>query len=96
MHTTAEKRHNDWKKAIRKRQIDRDTQGSSHHKHDMYDNLHQYSKNKVHCSCPICSVKTTKSKKPYGHGGKGGKNWSTSDQRKIEDMEDQSQEFDNE
>ena len=23
-----------------------------------YDNLHQYSKNKIHCSCPICSTKT--------------------------------------
>ena len=25
---------------------------------DYYDNLHQYSKNKIHCSCPICSTKT--------------------------------------
>jgi len=24
----------------------------------MYDNLHQYSKNKIHCSCPMCSAKT--------------------------------------
>ena len=24
-----------------------------------YDNLHQYSKNKIHCSCPMCSAKTT-------------------------------------
>ena len=23
----------------------------------MYDNLHQYSKNKIHCSCPMCSAK---------------------------------------
>ena len=23
-----------------------------------YKNLHQYSKNKIHCSCPICSAKT--------------------------------------
>ena len=22
-----------------------------------YSNLHQYSKNKIHCSCPICSGK---------------------------------------
>lgn len=26
--------------------------------HPYYDNLHQYSKNKIHCSCPICSTKT--------------------------------------
>ena len=23
-----------------------------------YDNLHQYSKNKIHCSCPYCTTKT--------------------------------------
>ena len=23
-----------------------------------YNNLHQYSKNKIHCSCPMCSPKT--------------------------------------
>ena len=23
-----------------------------------YDNLHQYSKNKIHCSCPLCACKT--------------------------------------
>ena len=23
-----------------------------------YDNLHQYSKNKIHCSCPMCAAKT--------------------------------------
>lgn len=23
-----------------------------------YDNLHQYSKNKIHCTCPLCSAKT--------------------------------------
>ena len=26
--------------------------------HPYYDNLHQYSKNKIHCSCPMCSQKT--------------------------------------
>ena len=25
-----------------------------------YDNLHQYSKNKIHCSCPDCSGKTSR------------------------------------
>ena len=27
-------------------------------KYGMYNNLHQYSKNKIHCSCPMCSAKT--------------------------------------
>ena len=25
---------------------------------EYYDNLHQYSKNKIHCSCPMCQAKT--------------------------------------
>lgn len=25
---------------------------------EYYDNLHQYSKNKIHCSCPFCNSKT--------------------------------------
>ena len=27
-------------------------------KRGMYKNLHQYSKNKIHCSCPWCSPRT--------------------------------------
>ena len=31
-----------------------------------YENLNQYSKNKIHCSCPMCSVKTkNKGKSPF-------------------------------
>ena len=37
------------RKALRKRRIAREICGW-----EMYDNLHQYSKNKVHCSCPMC------------------------------------------
>lgn len=36
-----------------------------------YDNLHQYSKNKIYCSCPMCAAKTNtkiyKSKGPIGY-----------------------------
>ena len=36
---------------------------------DYYDNLHQYSKNKIHCSDPCCSVKTrNKGKRRYRKG----------------------------
>lgn len=84
MRTTAEKRHNDWKKAIRKRHIDRITSfpGSN----DLYDNLHQYSKNKVHCSCPICRAKTNNKD---GKGWAPVKNWSRHDKRQFESMENQ-------
>ena len=47
MRNRAEKRHNDWKKAIRKRRIDRFLDGTSPYRQDYYDNLHQYSKNKI-------------------------------------------------
>ena len=81
MRTKAEKRHNDWKKAIRKKKI------INAYGYELYDNLHEYSKNKIHCSCPMCSAKT-KNKNRYAvycpaH------NWSPSDQRKIDEMEDQ-------
>ena len=59
MRTRAERRHNDKKKALRKRYITRNAYYSySIDMQDYYDNLHQYSKNKIHCSCPICSAKT--------------------------------------
>ena len=84
MRPTAEKRHNDYVKAIRKRRIDRELDTSIYH-HDWYDNLHQYSKNKIHCSCPMCSAKTNNKNK------KGNwettPNWKISDKRKINELE---------
>ena len=36
---------------------------------EYYDNVHQYSKNKIHCSCPMCSAKTkNKGKRRYKAG----------------------------
>lgn len=69
MRTRAERRHNDWRKAKRKWRMDLDTAlewsrpnvqiGNKHwyneHYWLWYDNLHQYSKNKIHCSCGMCS-----------------------------------------
>lgn len=40
------------KKALRKKRI-AENRGISY-----YEHLHQYSKNKVHCSCHLCSAKT--------------------------------------
>ena len=61
----AQKRRNDVVKALRKRRIA--------HSYSLfaftgwYNNLHQYSKNKIHCSCPMCTAKTnTKSYKSRG------------------------------
>ena len=49
------KRHNSITKALRKEKISKNIYGKNF---SYYDNLHQYSKNKVHCSCSFCSEKT--------------------------------------
>lgn len=49
-----------------------------------YDNLHQYSKNKIHCSCPMCSPKTNNKKNKYVPS----KNYKISELRKINSMMD--------
>ena len=46
------------RKALRKRRISRYDYYYRVEEKDYYDNLHQYSKNKVHCSCPACQTKT--------------------------------------
>ena len=93
MRNKALTRHNDWKKAIRKRRIDRETQGTFEFQHDWYDNLHQYSKNKIRCSCGLCNrVRKTNNKGKHRYLPKNyapSKNWSPNDQRKIDEMEDQ-------
>lgn len=72
MRTRAERRKNDFNKAVRKKDIAEHNYGFAY-----YDNLHQYSKNKVHCSCPLCAGKTDNNSK---HGV------THSDRLKIDSM----------
>jgi len=72
MRGRAWRRYKDYTKAKRKREIDLNDRMwwdysiynnpiqpiNYKGKYGMYDNLHQYSKNKIHCSCPMCSAKT--------------------------------------
>lgn len=85
----AQTRHNNVTKALRKKNICEKFYGWQY-----YHNLHQYSKNKIHCSCPLCRAKTN-AKKDY-HGGskhrQGGKNYTMQDRKRIEDMIQQEQE----
>lgn len=80
---SAKNRFNSWKKALRKKKID-----EAKSAHLMYDNLHQYSKNSIHCDCPMCSPKSkNKGRRRYKHGNYApSKNYSISDQRKLERM----------
>ena len=104
MRNLAEKRHNDWKKAIRKRRIDIDTAlenswvpdkiSDERHYKQMYwlnySNLHQYSKNKIHYNCGRYHKNNNKGKHRYAPKNYAkSKNWSSNDQRKLDDMNEQ-------
>ena len=45
------------RKALRKKRLTEEVYYNGK-EYPYYNNLHQYSKNKIHCSCPICSPKT--------------------------------------
>ena len=72
------------RKALRKKRISEEVYHFSY-----YDNIHQYSKNKVHCSCSICSAKTrNKGKRRYKPGNYSPSlNYKHSEKRKIVAME---------
>ena len=52
------RRYKDYTKAKRKRHIDYLIYGAHSYWYPWYHNLHQYSKNKIHCSCSMCRRKT--------------------------------------
>ena len=84
MRNTAEKRHNDWRKAIHRKNILLDHNWEE----EQIQPLHYYSKNKIWCNCWMCRIKTN-NKKPQHRGLEPLMNWSIADRRKIESMDDQ-------
>lgn len=76
-------------KALRKRRIDRDIfwHPTGYGPYAIYDNLHQYSKNKIHCSCPLCSAKTRNKGRSKHKGMSPSINFKISDVRKIQKLE---------
>jgi hypothetical protein len=83
--TGGENRRRSIVKALRKRRIDNDIYGR--YSVSYYDNLHQYSKNKIHCSCPMCSSKTRNKGNSKRHGMTPSINYKISDIRKIQRLE---------
>ena len=71
-----------WTKAIRKRNLIREISGS-----DFYSNLHQYSKNKIHCSCPLCRGKD------WSYGNNSNANETVSNRKKLSAMEEKLEDF---
>lgn len=83
-------------KALRKQRIDKEKSGQGWPLY--YNNLHQYSKNKIHCSCPMCSQKTKanrhKSYKEYwGYHKHGPYNYSRKDLRRQLSMDFSEEEY---
>lgn len=70
MRSRAERRKLNVAKALRKKKL-----ASGLYESEYYDNLHQFSKNKIHCSCEYCRS-TRKTEGP-----------KASDIRKLEKME---------
>ena len=85
MRTRAERRHEDWAKAIRKKSI------INNYGFDYYDNLHQYSKNKIHCSCGLCRSKTNN--KTHKHVWFPAMNWQMCDLKRIQEMDDEEKDY---
>lgn len=88
-HERAYSRMMNRRKALRLRRIDR-MRNKIGNFSDTYDNLHQYSKNKIHCSCPVCRGKT------WSLGDNSDAQRCMSDQKKILGMRQQMDELDNE
>lgn len=66
MRNRAERRHYNWMKARRKRKIAKEIYRSFNNESwEYYDNLHQYSKNKIHCSRPMCANKTNRKRRNW-------------------------------
>lgn len=86
--TSAYYREMAWRHAIRKRRIAREVYPESPG-WDYYPNLHQFSKNKIHCSCPFCSAKTRNKgkRRQNAHGFSPSINYKISDLKKIQRLE---------
>lgn len=77
----AERRKKDFSKAMRKKNLDKSIRPNWQ---PWYSNLHEYSKNKIHCSCPLCRFKNW-------YSGKDRK--TTSDMKRLESAEEQIREY---
>lgn len=86
--TGGENRRKSILKALRKMRLDHEvTRYSGISDHGLYNNLHQYSKNKIHCSCFMCSPKTRNNGNSKHKGIAPGINYKISDIRKIQKLE---------
>ena len=79
-----------WRHARRKRRIARQVYKAWHWREidwDYYDHLHQFSQNKIHCSCPMCSTKTRNKGRRDRKNYAPSINYKASDLRKVITMD---------
>lgn len=84
------------RKALRKRRLVREIYRSwSNLEQEYYDNLHQFSKNKIHCSCPCCSTKTRNKGHCRNKTGNYNRNlnYKTSELRRLLIMDEEEMEY---
>ena len=84
------------RKALRKRRLVREIYHHwSNSEWEYYDNLHQFSKNKIHCSCPCCSTKTrNKGHRRYKPGNYNRSlNYKVSELRRLLAMDEKEMEY---
>ena len=77
------------RKALRKRRLAREIYRSwPDLEWEYYDNLHQFSKNKIHCSCAACQQKTRNKGKRHARdcGWYPSINYKISDLRKLDKL----------
>lgn len=85
--TGGENRRRSILKALRKRRIAEKIYGFLHGEYAYYDNLHQYSKNKIHCSCPMCAQKTNGASISRFKRFVPGSDYKISDVRKLQRLD---------
>lgn len=97
MRNRAERRHNNWRKAIRRRRIERAIRLQYFQVKDQYDNLHQYSKGRIKTYYTRYHKTSNCGRKRRIHANYApSTNWSARDKRRVQEMEEQTQELDSE
>ena len=83
------------RKALRKQHISKcSSYWSPESRGEHFDNLHWYSKNKVHCSCPLCNSKTRNKGRRNRANYQRSINYKKSDLVKQMSMDAQMEEYD--
>lgn len=84
------------RKALRKRRLAREIyRPYANLGWEYYDNLHQFSKNKIHCSCPYCSTKTRNKGHRRRKAGNYNRNlnYKVSELRRLLTMDEEEMEY---